>query len=51
MEKYKEENYYISKIDRVLNFSKSKIPREVKRNSSYSYYSPEYAEIQTTSEI
>ena len=41
--------YYISKIDRGLNFSKSKITRELKRNSIDGYYSPEYAEIQTTS--
>ena len=46
---YKQENYSISKIARVLDFNKSTISREIKRNSSEGYYSPEYAEIQATS--
>ena len=46
---YKQENYSISKIARVLDFNKSTISRELKRNSSEGYYSPEYAEIQATS--
>ncbi|NQY52906.1 MAG: IS30 family transposase [Campylobacteraceae bacterium] len=46
---YKEENYSISKIARVLDFNKSTISREIKRNSSDGYYSPEYAEIQAAS--
>ncbi len=44
---YKQENYSLSKIARVLNFNKSTISRELKRNSSNGYYNPEYAEIQT----
>ena len=31
---YKQENYSLSKIARVLNFNKSTISRELKRNSS-----------------
>jgi IS30 family transposase len=46
---YKQENYSISKIARVLNFNKSTISRELKRNSSNGYYSPECAEIQAVS--
>jgi IS30 family transposase len=46
---YKQENYSISKIARVLDFNKSTISRELMRNSKDGYYSPEYAEIQTIS--
>ncbi|NQY54586.1 MAG: helix-turn-helix domain-containing protein [Campylobacteraceae bacterium] len=39
----------MSKIARILNFNKSTISRDLKRNSCYGYYSPEYAEIQAAS--
>jgi len=46
---YKQENYSISKIARVLNFNKSTISREIKRNSTNGYYNPENAEIKCVS--
>jgi len=42
---YKKQNYSISKIAKILEFNKSTISRELKRNSKNGYYSPEYAEI------
>lgn len=42
---YKKQNYSISKIAEILEFNKSTISRELKRNSKNGYYSPEYAEI------
>ena len=46
---YKKQNYSISKIAKILEFNKSTISRELKRNSKNGYYSPEYAEIKSVS--
>ena len=46
---YKQENYSISKIAKVLGYNKSTISRELKRNTKDGYYSPEYAQIEATS--
>jgi IS30 family transposase len=46
---YKQDNYSISKIARVLDFNTSTISRELMCNSKDRYYSPEYAQMQTTS--
>jgi IS30 family transposase len=37
---YKQDNYSISKIARVLDFNTSTISRELMRNSKDGYYSP-----------
>jgi len=46
---YKEENYSLSKIAELIGVNKSTVSRELKRNSTNGYYSPESAHIQSVS--
>ena len=46
---YKEENYTLSKIAELIGVNKSTISRELNRNSTNGYYSPESAQIVASS--
>jgi len=46
---YKEENYSLSKIAELIGVNKSTVSRELNRNSTNGYYSPESAHIQSVS--
>lgn len=46
---YKQENYSLSKIAELIGVNKSTVSRELQRNSTNGYYSPEQAQIQSVS--
>jgi IS30 family transposase len=46
---YKQENYSLSKIAELIGVNKSTVSREINRNSTNGYYSPESAHIQSVS--
>mgnify|MGYP000529990507 CR=1 FL=1 len=46
---YKQENYSLSKIAELIGVNKSTVSRELNRNSTNGYYSPESAHIQSVS--
>ncbi|MGB0990776.1 MAG: IS30 family transposase, partial [Halarcobacter sp.] len=46
---YKQENHSLSKIAELIGVNKSTVCRELQRNSTNGYYSPEQAQIQSVS--